>query len=688
MRYLLALAALSLCSLGALAAPRELKPFFANRTGAALLFDLETNSIAGAWNLPRANTTPLRAGSAMKPFTLAAYIEAGLYRKSDAAPEALAYSKNEYFDKLAARMDPADLARGYARFGLDQKAPTITLASLLTAFRRLVARQKEERLQPVFQGMEEAVEYGTARLASVAAAQIAGKTGTMNGSAVFMGYAPAKKPRYIVLIHLDSGSGGGDAAPYAAKIFADLFTTPAQVFDSQSVSVRLFWQSSPSQLNLKPGRYPAGTEIVANTSRMAAPGPLTVDLRDGQYLLTVQVPLENYVAAVLAGEAESFQHAASLEAMAIAARTYATHFRQRNLRRHAEEGFDFCDTTHCQDARFTAVERKELREAVENTSGQLVWFNGQPAATYYHADSGGWLESAEGATYLQQRRDPWWQDSPGARWTWTVAAKQMAQSLNLTRVTENFRVMAREPSGRARSLDVFGHPAEAASFRMAVGRAIGWDRMPSRMFDVAREGTMLKFTGRGRGHGIGMPQTSAENMAAKGKTSVEILAEYYPGTKIASGAAGLSWQVVRSARITLLTTNPAKDKSLLTIADKELVILESLTGLKVEPTIRIYPSREAFRDAAGTAENLQGATRGRNLKLPPGASIATLRHELLHAILETNTRVQQPEWFREGLVQALLNEKSEEAQRAAVLLREKGKAQTLQFWKTGLPAGL
>ena len=95
MRFLLAPLALILSTgLIATGAVRDLKPFFANRTGAALLFDLETNLLAGVWNLPRANTMAIRPGSALKPFTLAAYIEAGLYSKDDRAPEAMAYSKS------------------------------------------------------------------------------------------------------------------------------------------------------------------------------------------------------------------------------------------------------------------------------------------------------------------------------------------------------------------------------------------------------------------------------------------------------------------------------------------------------------------------------------------------------------------------------------------------------------------
>ncbi|WP_031499406.1 SpoIID/LytB domain-containing protein [Bryobacter aggregatus] len=680
MRFSLALVCLALS-----AAPRDLKPDFAGRSGSALLFDLETNALAGVWNLPRANTTPFRPGSVLKPFTLAAYIEAGLYRQSDKAPERLAYSDNEYFDKLATRMDKEDLTRGYARFGLNQQATTTTLANLLAAARRLIARSREERLRPVFDGMEQAVEYGTARLAAVSSTQVAGKTGTMRDSAVFLGYAPASRPRYILLIHLDSGSGGGDAAPFAAKIFASLFSTAAPPDDPKSVSIRLFWQNPPSRLNLKPGHYPAGTPIEANTSRLNAPGPLTVALRDGHYLLTTQVPLEAYVAAVLEGEAAAFQHPASLEAMAIAARTYAAHFRVRNARRHPEEGFDYCDTTHCQDARFTATKHQPLLDAVQATEAELLWFNGQPAAAYYHADSGGWLEASSDAPYLLQRRDPWWQDTPASRWTWTIKATQLAQALNLTFITQNFRVRDKDTSGRARSLDVFGHPAEAASFRMAIGRTMGWEKLPSRLFEVKREGAMLTFTGRGRGHGIGMPQNSAEAMAAKGKTREQILAEYYPGTRISPAASGLSWRSLKSPRITLYTTNLTRDKALLAEADRELPLLEALTGFKVNPTLRVFPTREAFRDATGISTKVQGATRGRDIKLPPNPSLATLRHELLHAILESNTKISHPEWFREGLVQALLNEKSPESDRAAKLIYLHGKKHTISYWINGLP---
>ena len=63
------------------------------------------------------------------------------------------------------------------------------------------------------------------------------------------------------------------------------------------------------------------------------------------------VPLEVYVARVLVGEAEPNAPDGGLQALAIAART----FTMVNIGRHSREGFDLCDTTHCQVWRAAAT---------------------------------------------------------------------------------------------------------------------------------------------------------------------------------------------------------------------------------------------------------------------------------------------------------------------------------------------
>ncbi len=669
-------------SWGAGAAVKDLTPHFGGRVGSALLWDLEKDELAGAWNEGRAGTVEVQPGSLRKPFVLAAMLEQGVYAENWKAPcregmlageAALAYSCNEYFDAVAGRVD---LERGLARFGWEAGRPTMKLRDLLAAWRRLVGRQREARLTPVFAGLRQAVEYGTARLAGVEGVAVAGKTGTMRDTALFAGFAPAEKPRYLLLIHVAGGSGGSDAAPYAAKIFREIFAGPRRDFDPSRVRVRLFWQSELRDLNLKPGRYPKGTEIRAGGSRMRAPGEIEVKGKT----VEAEIALEDYVEAVLHGEAGGSRHAAARKAMAIAARTYAARFRGR----HAVEGFDFCDTTHCQDARFTESARPELREAVEATSGELIWWQGRPAAAYYHADSGGWLESSPEGPYLRARRDAWWKAEED--WRWTIRATELAERLGLKMVTRELAIVEREASGRVKRVKVFGWPGDGAAFRTLVGRNLGWEKLPSRLFEVRQDGERITFQGRGRGHGIGMPQASAERMAAAGKDERAILAEYYPGAVVGVTARGFAWTRREQEGVSLFSTEMARDGRWLGVAAKEWARMQGELGMAGKVVVRIYPTREAFRDATGITERVAGATRGERVRLVAGFEEGTLRHEMLHALLETNTRQEHPLWFREGLVEALNGERGAAGLRVLGLVRRYGRERVLGFWRHGLPA--
>jgi peptidoglycan hydrolase-like amidase len=114
---------------------------------------------------------------------------------------------------------------------------------------------------------------------------------------------------------------------------------------------------------------------------------LRIQAREDLLLLTLTMPLDEYVTAVLQGESASFKSDEALKAMAVAARTYAVRFGSR----HRLEGFDFCDTTHCQDLRL-GNESPRARAAAAATEGELLWFEGRPAATYYHRSCGGETE--------------------------------------------------------------------------------------------------------------------------------------------------------------------------------------------------------------------------------------------------------------------------------------------------------
>ena len=99
------------------------------------------------------------------------------------------------------------------------------------------------------------------------------------------------------------------------------------------------------------------------------------------------LPLEVYVARVLAGEGEPRASDAAQQALAVAIRTYAV----ANAGRHGRDGFDLCDSTHCQVPRAATP---ASRRAAFETAGRLLLYQGTPAELFYSASCGGYSERA------------------------------------------------------------------------------------------------------------------------------------------------------------------------------------------------------------------------------------------------------------------------------------------------------
>src|SRR5271157_4124555 len=300
--------------------------------------------------------------------------------------------------------------------------------------------------------------------------------------------------------------------------------------------------------------------------------PVEVRADDGHLLITAMMPMEEYVAGVLAGETGNFKSDEALKAMAVAARTYAVHFGSR----HALDGFEFCDTTHCQDLRLGGIS-PHLRKIADDTAGEVLWYDGEPAATYYFANCGGTTEDGryilgnneERAPYLIQHSDHYCARNGGGEWRSEVTKRELQRALadDGIVISGNLRsvsVLHRTPSGRVELLRLTGSAGVTVSgiaFRSAVGRHIGWDRLKSNLYEVSDRGDHLVFHGRGLGHGVGLCQIGAEVMGEEGRSYRQILAFYYPGTKLGVAAQGLAWQQLSNDDIELLTSRPDRDRS-------------------------------------------------------------------------------------------------------------------------------
>jgi stage II sporulation protein D len=404
--------------------------------------------------------------------------------------------------------------------------------------------------------------------------------------------------------------------------------------------------------------------------RINLSSPLRVTSHEGLLTLITQLPLEDYVSAALQGESAVFGEPESLKAMAVVVRSYAARFRPR----HGDEGFDLCDNTHCQNLNLTGSSAK-IRAAVAATRGQMLWYKGSPAATYYHQNCGGTLAAGEEVwptvhePYLKTHVDTYCKTGSPLPWTAEFSRVEFEAALRKQGLTvpdswTSLVVESRGASGRALRL-AFRSQSQpplmisASSLRFAIGRSLGWNRIRSDLYEVESNGQSVVFRGSGAGHGVGLCQAGAEEMAHQGKTYKEILSFYYPGTQLGQSAQGLEWQTRESDAFQLKTTQPEADADLLAVAGKVLdsVQAELKWNLNFKVQLRVFPTLEAYRNTTGQPGYIAAYTRGNIVSLQPLAALrekanleSTLRHEFIHLMVESRASAETPLWYREGLV--------------------------------------
>lgn len=296
----------------------------------------------------------------------------------------------------------------------------------------------------------------------------------------------------------------------------------------------------------------ARPRVTPAPSPPGAPRPAVIHvgtLIGGQRHVAV-LPLEEYVlAAVLSELSPASSDPGAVRRMfavqAIVARTYAV----AHLTRHIKEGFNLCDTTHCQLVNLQQPRSsrwaRTARSAVQQTRGALVQHGGKPAQTYFHADCGGHRSAAldvwggSSVAYLRGGPDP----LPGGRahapWSVAIDVGRLRQALNAgprTRVgnrLDSIVVQRRDAAGRAVVVVLNGERAPVVrgeELRAALTAAFGPGTLRSSLFEVRREQNSFVFAGRGFGHGVGLCQAGAMVRAAAGETPERILAFYFPGT--------------------------------------------------------------------------------------------------------------------------------------------------------------
>jgi len=287
----------------------------------------------------------------------------------------------------------------------------------------------------------------------------------------------------------------------------------------------------------------------------------------GSWTLVEEVPIERYLLGVVPHEIGFSAPPVALATQAVLARTWAL----ANSHRFAVDGYHLCSNTQCQVYKDPQKANPRIKSAISNTAGKYLSFQNKPIHAVYHASNGGVMAAVTEAwsmapvPYLKVEFDgpkTWKQkfslpfqdqsavktfltNKDGAygnthrrfRWLRTLSAQDIKTAMKLfedsNTMPYRLRVLKRGPSGRVLSLEISSKENQLTEVLELDEIRRVLRNLPSTLFVVneLKEGSW-QFVGGGFGHGAGLSQAGAIDLAQRGWTVSEILRHYYPGTII------------------------------------------------------------------------------------------------------------------------------------------------------------
>lgn len=310
-------------------------------------------------------------------------------------------------------------------------------------------------------------------------------------------------------------------------------------------------------------------------------GFVTFISKKNQISLINHIEIEEYLYGVVPKEVGSSFHIETLKAQAVAARTFAA----ASKNKHQIEGFNLCDTTHCQVYGGKTAEHPNTNRAVDETKGLYIYYNGKLAETMFHSNNGGYMESSKDTwgghlDYLIAKKDSFSENTTASTWELNLSNAELngkirSSGINIGDILD-IETLERTSANRVVKVKLIGTLGEetitGAKLRTILGMRSTW-------FDIIKEGETIstegyvfdpttskvirininnatkidgnevifksqnntsqksvsgqfKFNGRGYGHGVGMSQYGALEMAKQGYSYEEILKHYYVGVDI------------------------------------------------------------------------------------------------------------------------------------------------------------
>ena len=267
---------------------------------------------------------------------------------------------------------------------------------------------------------------------------------------------------------------------------------------------------------------------------------------DAGLLLNV-LPIEEYLKGVLSAEISNEWPGEVLKAQAVVSRTYAYH----KITVNKDKLYDVDNTTLYQKFDYSE-NNTSINKAINDTKGIIILYQNKPIEAFFHACSGGVTENAgdvfqTNLPYLRSFPDPYSSKTGDSNWTFKATESQIKASLKGIIAEEyeslplkEIKVNKRTGSRRVGEfLLVFENNKRQIIKGNTVRLAVGPKELKSLLIQSIRkertqDGIVFSFYGRGYGHGVGLSQLGAKEMAERGFLYKDIIAFYYRGTTLGS----------------------------------------------------------------------------------------------------------------------------------------------------------
>jgi stage II sporulation protein D len=261
-------------------------------------------------------------------------------------------------------------------------------------------------------------------------------------------------------------------------------------------------------------------------------GRFTLRTEAGRLSLINAVLCEDYLQGVLPREMAASWSIEALKAQAVSARTYVLFQAEKNR----DKPYDVSPTTASQVYGGQSAEKESTNKAVTETTGKVLCYESKLIISCFHSNSGGYTESARHVwiadmPYLKGVSDQYSQGTPNLEWEISFSLEELESKLGKRGITvgdlKDITIHETSDSGRAITLKLVGSKGEriikSNDFRLMIDPML----VKSTKFTISRKGGTVTFTGSGFGHGVGMPQWSAQKMSQAGHSYTEILQKYF-----------------------------------------------------------------------------------------------------------------------------------------------------------------